>query len=239
MNFFEQVWQWFTTASNWTGPNGAASALWQTFWMSLLGTGLAAAAALPPAILLGHKHKGGALAIAIVNIGRAIPSFAILALALPITIALGLGLGFWPTLAALFFFALPPLFTNTYTGIRDADPTVVEAARGMGMTEWQIVVRIELPIATPLIMEGLRTRSVAVVATSVLGAWVGWGGIGQMIRIGLSVNDNVQVFAGAFLVALLAVAFQAAFTIVERFVLPRGIRRMVRPDKQGVEASLA
>jgi osmoprotectant transport system permease protein len=182
--------------------------------------------ALPAGALLGHVRRGGLLAVSVVNIGRAIPSFAIVAIALPITIQLGLGFGFWPTWLAVFFLALPPIFTNTYTAIRGADPDAVSAARGMGLREKDVLLRVELPLGAPLVIAATRVAAVQVIATAPLGALVGWGGLGRFIIDGLALRDFPQVFAGALLVAALAVATELAFSAFERLFLPDGVRRL-------------
>jgi osmoprotectant transport system permease protein len=161
-----------------------------------------------------------------VNIGRAIPSFAIVAIALPIAIRFGLGFGFWPTWLAVFFLALPPIFTNTYTAIRSVDPDAVSAARGMGLRERDVLVGVEIPLGAPLMIAATRVASVQVIATAPLGALVGWGGLGRFIIDGLAVRDFPQVFAGALLVAGLAVITELAFSAFERLFLPVGVRRL-------------
>jgi osmoprotectant transport system permease protein len=184
--------------------------------------------AIPLAVWLGHIRRGGFAAVSVVNIGRAIPSFAIVAVALPIAIRLHLGFGFWPTWLAVFLLALPPMFTQTYTAIRNVDAEAVSAARGMGLTESEILRHVELPLAAPLISAGLRIAAVQVVATAPLGAVVGWGGLGRYIIDGLAQFDIPQVFAGALLVALIAIGTDVAFAGAERLLLPAGVRRLSR-----------
>jgi osmoprotectant transport system permease protein len=223
MDFLGNVVSWFLSPENWSGPAGIPSRVWEHIQISVIATAAAALVALPPAMWLGHKRRGGFLAVAVVNIGRAIPSFAIMALFLPISIRLGLGLGFWPTLLALFALALPPMFTNTYTAVRDVDPALVEAGRGMGMTEGQILRDIEAPMASPVISAAVRVSAVQVVATAPLAALVGWGGLGRYIIDGFSVRDNVRVFAGATLVALLSIGTELLLGAVQKRVVPHGI----------------
>src|SRR5690606_42136842 len=142
--------------------------------------------------------RGGAPVSAIVNIGRAIPSFGIVAIMLPISLWLGLGIGFWPTFVALVALAMPPIFTNTYTAVAEVDPAIREAALGMGMTGAQLLFRTELPLAMPVIWTALRVSSVQVVATATLGAVVGWGGLGRyVIDIGrASCRERVEGTGG-------------------------------------------
>jgi osmoprotectant transport system permease protein len=224
MHFLADVARWFVEPGHWQGVEGIPNRTFEHLQLSLLAIVCAAVLALPAGALLGHVRRGGVLAVSIVNIGRAIPSFAIVAIALPITIQLGLGFGFWPTWLAVFFLAMPPMFTNTYTAVRDADPEAVSAARGMGLREREVLLGVEIPLGTPLILAAVRVSSVQVVATATLGALVGWGGLGRFIIDGLAVRDFVQVFAGALLVAGLAVATELFFAALERFVVPKGLR---------------
>ncbi len=223
MEFLGDVLAWFLDPENWKGPAGIPSRMWEHIQISVVATVAAAAVALPPALWLGHRRRGGFVAVAAVNIGRAVPSFAIMALFLPISIRLGLGLGFWPTLLALFALALPPIFTNTYTGVRDVDPALVEAGHGMGMTDGEVLRRIEAPMASPVILAALRVSAVQVVATAPLAALVAWGGLGRYIVDGFAVQDNVRVLAGGVLVALLSVTTEIVLGAVEKRVVPKGL----------------
>jgi osmoprotectant transport system permease protein len=226
MRFLADVVAWFTDAAHWHGTTGIPNRVFEHVQLSGLAIVCAALIALPAGALLGHLRRGGLFAISVVNIGRAIPSFAIVAIALPIAIRLGLGFGFWPTWLAVFFLALPPIFTNTYTAIRGADPDAVSAARGMGLRERDVLLGVELPLGAPLMIAATRVAAVQVVATAPLGALVGWGGLGRFIIDGLAVRDFPQVFAGALLVAGLAVITELAFSASERVFLPVGVRRL-------------
>lgn len=228
MEFLGDVVAWFP--ENWWGQAGVVQRTWEHVQMSVLATGIAAILAIPPAMYLGHRHKGGFVAVSLVNIGRAVPSFGIVAISLPIMIAIAKrvpfidsGLGFWPTFVALVALALPPIFTNTFTGIDGIDPDLVEAARGMGLTESEILTGVELPLSIPLIIAGLRVAAVQVVATATLGALVAWGGLGRYIIDGFNGQDRVQLVAGAILVAALAIVTEGAFSLLERCFVPRGV----------------
>jgi osmoprotectant transport system permease protein len=216
MDLLADVLAWFTDPDNWQGSAGIPNRTLEHMRLSALATAVAAAVAVPSGVLLGHSGRGGLIAVSVVNIGRAIPSFAIIALALPFSIRAGLGIGFWPTFLALVLLALPPIFTNSFTGVRSVESEVVEAARGMGMREREVLLSIELPLATPLILTGIRVAAVQVVATATLGALVGWGGLGRYIIDGFAVQDNVRVFAGAVLVAALAILTDVLFSGIER-----------------------
>jgi osmoprotectant transport system permease protein len=225
MGFLGNVVSWFLSAENWSGAAGIPNRLWEHVQISAIATIAAALVALPPAMWLGHKRRGGFLAVSVVNIGRAVPSFAIMVLFAPITIRLGLGIGFWSVLLALFALALPPMFTNTYTAVRDVDPALVESGRGMGMTEGQILRDIEAPMASPVILAAVRVSAVQVVATAPLAALVGWGSLGRYIIDGFAVRDNVRVFAGALLVAALSIGTELLLGALERRIVPHGLSR--------------
>lgn len=181
--------------------------------------------ALPVGLWIGHYRRFEFFAVTAAGLGRAIPSFAILALALPLSIRLGLGLGFWPSFAALFFLALPPIVTNTYIGVKSVDPDTVESARGMGLGEGQILSAIELPLASPLIVAGIRIAAVQSVATATLAALVAGGGLGEYIRLGFRTGEDPPMLGGAILVASLAIATELVFTVIERAVRPKGAPR--------------
>jgi osmoprotectant transport system permease protein len=174
----------------------------------------------------GEPGKGGAVAINISNIGRALPSFALLVIAYS-----ALGLGTKPAFVALFALAVPPIVTNTYTAIRGVDPEVREAAEGMGLTGGQVLRRVELPMGIPLIMAGIRTSAVQVVATATLAAYVGGGGLGRLIRSGLATQNSERLIGGALLVAGLSVAVEVVLGLVQRGVVPAGLRSGWAPDE--------
>ena len=220
IEFLGDVLAWFGNPDNWIGPSGILNRLREHVQLTAAATVAAAVLAIPPALLLGHRRLGGTFVVALVNIGRAIPSFAIVVLFLPISIRLGLGIGFWPTFLALLFLAVPPMFANTYTGVAGVDPDLVEASRGMGMTDREVLSQVELPMASPVILAAVRVATVQVAATATLGALVGWGGLGRFIVDGFSVRDNVLVFAGALLVAGLAIFLEVLLGWVERRVVP-------------------
>jgi osmoprotectant transport system permease protein len=229
MSALGEMVDYLTTGANWEGRNGITHAVWDHIRLSAFSVAVAAVVAIPVAVFLGHVRRGGVVAVAVVNIGRAIPTFAIIALALPISLRYGFGLGFWPSAVALVLLAIPPIFTNTYTGIRDVDPGVIESARGMGMRGSQVLRRAELPNAMPLILTGLRVSAVQVVATATLAALVGYGGLGSLIIRGKAQFDDGKLLTGAVLVALLAIATELAFGVVERRSSP-WLRRRRRPD---------
>lgn len=214
MDFLGSVVAWFADPAHWRGDDGIPTRLWEHVQLSGLAVGTAAAIALPLGLYLGHTGRGAFAAINIANMGRALPSLALIALGLVVSITLGLGLGFWPTLFALVPLALPPILTNTFVAVRGVDRDTVEAARGMGLRESQILRSVELPLALPLILGGVRTAAVNVVATATLGALVAGGALGRYIVDGLALQEFDRLFAGALLVALLAVATEVLFGIL-------------------------
>lgn len=213
--------EWVGDPSNWQGARGVPARVWEHTEISLVAVAIALAIALPVGMWIGHSRKGEFLVVSVANIGRALPSFAILALALPFTIRLGLGLGFWPTVVALVLLGIPPILTNAHVGVTAVDRDVVEAARGMGMSGSNVLLRIEFPLAAPVIVAGVRTAVVQVIATATLGALVGFGGLGRFIIDGFAVRDNARILAGAVLVALMAIAAEAVFAGIERLVTPQ------------------
>lgn len=197
--------------------------------MSLQAAGLAAALMLPLGLYIGHTRRFEFLSISAGNLGRALPSFGILGISFSLTIGLPGTLGFWATFIALFLLAIPPILTNTSVGIRGVDPDAVESARGMGMTEREVMLKVEVPLAAALIVAGLRLATVQVVATATLGALVAWGGLGRYIVDGFAAGDDVQLLAGAILVAVVAILTETGFGALERLVSPRVASKQAAP----------
>lgn len=217
MNLLQEVWIWFGDADD------IGLQVWRHLYLSYLPVVGAAAVALPVGLYIGHRRRFEFVAITLANLGRAIPSFAILSMALIVSLNVGLGLGFWPTFTALFFLSLPPILVNVDVGVRGVDPDIVEAARGNGASEWDVLRGIEIPLGAPLIVAGLRTAAVQSVATATLGAFVGAGGLGDYIRLGIRAHHNDVLLGGAILVALLAIGTELAFGAFERAVRPRSV----------------
>lgn len=225
MGAWQELADYLTTNDNWWGERGIATRLGDHLELSATAVGAGAALAIPPALYLGHVRRGGVLATALVNLGRAVPSLAVLSLVLPFSLRYGFGLGFWPTFVALVVLALPPIFTNTYAGVVGVDPAVVDAARGMGMRGGEVLWRVEAPNALPLLLTGLRVSAVQVVATATLGAFVGFGGLGAFINEGYRQLDDGKLLTGAVLVAALAVMTELLFGVVQRWLTPWTTRK--------------
>lgn len=216
VDFLGQVVLWLADPAHWRGGDGIPVRILEHVVLSATAVGIAAVIALPLGLWLGHTGRGAFAAISVANVGRAIPSLAFVGLGLMASIAIGLGLGFWPTLFALVPLALPPILTGTFVAVRQVDADTVEAARGMGLREGQILRQVELPLALPLILDGIRTASVNVIATATLGALVAGGALGRYIVDGLALREYERLFAGALLVAILAIATDSAFGFVAR-----------------------
>ena len=219
MDFLFRVGHWFSDPAHWQGDGGVPNRLLEHVAMSGAAMLASLAIALPVGVLLGHYGVGGGLAINVSNIGRAIPSFAILVIALQI-----FGIGAPPAFVALVALAVPPILTNSYVGMRQVDAELKEASRGMGMTDLQLLFRVEMPLALPVMMAGVRTSGVNVVATATLAALVAWGGLGRFIVDGLSQRDFVQLFAGALLVAALSLAAEGSLASLQWLATPAGLR---------------
>jgi osmoprotectant transport system permease protein len=217
---WRQMWDWLGSDDAWTGRTGLPSLLWAHIQLSLAALAVAAVVALPLAAWLGHVRRGALVAVSIVNIGRAVPTFGVIALVFPFSLRWGFGLGFWPTMVALVLLAIPPIFTNTYTGVRDVPDDAVEAARGMGMRPGELLRKVEVPVALPLILTGLRVSAVQVVATATLGALVGYRCLGTHIVSGFQLADKGPLLASAILVALLALLADALFALLQRLLVP-------------------
>ena len=218
MDVVSDVIGWLTDPAQWSGPDGIPVRTLQHLWYSLLATAIAAAVALPIGIFIGHTGRGALVAVNLTNLGRAIPSLGIIILMFTLV-----GFGIVPVLVALVALAIPPIVTNSYIGIRSVDRDVREAAEGMGMRGRQVLWQVELPVAMPLIMAGIRTSAVQVVATATLAAFVGLGGLGRYLIDGLSQRDLAQVVGGAILVAVLSLLTELALGRVQRLVVPRGL----------------
>ncbi|MGW7540039.1 ABC transporter permease [Streptomyces sp. NPDC054770] len=213
MKTLTDAWAWLTDAAHWAGDDGIAHRLLQHLVLTVVCLVISCLIALPVALVLGHLGKGGALAVNISNVGRAVPTFAVLVLLLLTPI------GSWgegPTVVALVLFAVPPLLTNAYVGMREVDRSIVQAARGMGMTGRQMLFRVELPLSLPMILTGVRIAAVQLVATATIAALAGGGGLGRIITAGFNLASTPMVVAGAILVAVFALIVEGVFELVER-----------------------
>ena len=187
--------------------------------LSVLALLIGLAISLPLAILFQRSRTMSTITINISNIGRAVPSLAILALALPF-----LGIGFAPSLFALTLIGIPPILINAVVGLRQVNPQIIDAAKGMGLSQSQILRGVQIPIAAPIIFAGIRTSAVQIVASATLATFIGGGGLGDYIVEGFQRNDTYISLTGAFSVAILSIITEVGFGFLERAFTPKGLR---------------
>jgi osmoprotectant transport system permease protein len=227
MELFGEALAWLADPANWLDPrNGILLRLWEHVSLSAVALAAAVAIALPLGLYIGHTGRGAAVAIAIANIGRAVPSLGWIGMVLPITLMLlgRNGLGFAPAVIALVALGIPPIVTNAYAGLREVDDELVEAGRAMGMHEREVLARVEVPVALPVIMAGIRSSAVQIVATATLAAVVAGGTLGDFILQGIRIRELDRVYGAAVLVALLAIGTELAFAWLQRRAVSPGLR---------------
>ena len=218
---------WLNDPLNWTNPDGILSRAGEHLFISVCALALAFAIAVPVGVLLGHTGKGGGFIVALANLTLAIPTMALLTL----FVVAGFGAGYPPIILALTVFGIPPLLSNAYLGMREVDPDVRDAARGMGLSGAQVVRRVELPLAVPYILSGFRTAAVQIVATATLAAFVNGGGLGMIISRGFGLglaSGGGQVVAGGLIVIVLCLTLEGLLALTQRALTPRALRRAVR-----------
>ena len=226
MDLLTETAQWLADPAHWQGPNGIPARLEEHIALSVLSLVLAALVAMPLGLWVGHTGRGSWLIVSSANAWRALPSLAVIGLLVPFTTLIDPNLGFilYPTLVAMVVLAGPPILVNAYEGVAGVDRDLVEAARGMGMRERQILLNLEVPIALPVLATGIRSAAVQVIATATLGAVFGFGGLGRYIVLGDANKDNGELFGGVVLVAALALLTLGLFTLLERRLTSPGLR---------------
>jgi osmoprotectant transport system permease protein len=234
MSIIDQTVEWLAEPDrwSWTDPAGIPYRTVQHMEFSVLSLAVAALLTIPLALWLAHYRRAAFLASSAVNIGRAIPSFGLIILFWFLASRWGMDTNFWPLLLALVALALPPLFTNTYAGVVSLDQATVDAARGTGFTERQIMLKIELPLASPVILAGARVAFLQLVATVAIGAIVNdGGGLGRYIVDGfaLGVSGYGEILGGGLAVIILALLCEAAFSLITRLATPKGIALQQKP----------
>jgi len=220
------LFEWLFDADTWTGGNGILAAAGDTVRLCAAVVVTATLLAVPLGALLAHLRRGELAATWVVNVGRAIPTFAVAGLLVPISLRWGLGFEPWPVFIALTLLSVPPIFLTTFTAVSQVDPVVVDAARGMGFDGRSVLLEVESALALRVIFTGVRVAAVQVVATEPIRAFLGGGGLGGYLRDGLGQNNDTLVLGGAILVAALAAVTGVAFGALERIVVPRGVRRL-------------
>jgi osmoprotectant transport system permease protein len=226
MNLVTETAAWLTNPAQWAGQSGIPNRLLEHVLIASISLGIALLLALPAGLAIGHTGRGAAVAAGVANLGRSLPSLAVIAIAIPVTVLVDPVLGgtVLPTLVAMVVLAIPPILVNAYTGIAEVDRDLVEAGRGMGMREREILTGIELPVALPVVLGGVRSAAVQIVATATLGAIFGSGGLGRFLVDGIAQNDDGQVFGGVVLVAGLAIATEVVVGLLERVARSPGLR---------------
>lgn len=201
---FTSAWHYISNPANWPGPTGIGTRILQHLWYSLLAVACAAVVAVPAGLAIGHFRRGQIVVVGVVNALRSLPTLGVLTL-----LVLLLGLGLVPPILALVLLAVPPLLAGTYAGVANVDRSVVDAAEAMGMTPLQVLCRVEIPNALPLIVGGIRSAALQVIATATVAAYVNLGGLGRYIFDGLALHSYDRVLVGAILVAVLALVVDA------------------------------
>jgi osmoprotectant transport system permease protein len=211
------VWHWLTAASTYRGSDGVPARLLEHASISFESILIAAVITVPLGVVLGHVRRFSIVVTVIANASRAVPVVVVL-----ILLAIGpLGVGRTAAICALVIFAIPPILTNTYTGVREVDADVRAAAVGMGMNARQVITRVEVPLALPLMAAGFRLAAIQVWATATLAAIVGNGTLGQFIVVGFGIQDYGQLYGGVIFVALTAVLLEGIFAAAERWLRRR------------------
>ena len=224
IEFLGEVASWFADPATWSGRDGIPVRLWEHLWISGVSLAAAIGIGLPLGLAIGHTGRGAGAVVAIANIGRAVPSLGLMGLAFILLLPLGLGVGPLPTIIALTALGIPPIVVNAYTGLREVDRELIEAAGGMGMREREVLTRVEVPIALPVILAGVRTSAVQIVATATLAAAIGGGTLGQIIYIGFNIGDQVRIFGAALVVASLSIGTEVVFAWIQRTGTSPGLR---------------
>jgi osmoprotectant transport system permease protein len=219
VNLFLDAFAWLTDPANWTGPQGIGARLVFQLVFSLAVVVGATLIALPIGILIGHTGRGREPAVVVSGALRALPTLGLLTL-----LALWLGLNVGAPYLALMVLAIPSVLAGAYSGIGGVDRATVDAARAMGMTELQIALRVELPLGLPTIIGGIRAAVLQVIATATLAAYIGAGGLGTYIFLGLKTSDFTVMLGASILIIALALALDGVFALVQRLVVPEGVR---------------
>ncbi len=213
---------WLVDPANWSGSGGIVTRTLEHLWYCLLALVLAVIIAVPAGLFIGHTGKGRGLAIGLTGALRSLPSLGLLTL-LAVTMGLGLNLAIVPSTIVLAILAVPPLLAASYSGVEAVDGDVVDGARATGLNEWQIVGRVEVPLAGPLLVGGLRSAMLQVIATATLSAYLGLGGLGRFIFDGQAVRDYTQMLGGSIVVIALALVIDGLILLAKKLLVPAGV----------------
>jgi osmoprotectant transport system permease protein len=218
VNLLVEAFAWIFDPAHLGGPNGIPIRLVQHLTISLVVLVISSVIAIPLGYLIGHTGRGRSLAVSLTGGFRALPTLGLL-----IVLALWLGIGVEAPVIALVVLAVPPILAGAYSGFEAIDRRTIDSARAVGMTEWQIVRKVEVPLGLPLLIGGLRSANLQIIATATLADYVGAGGLGRFIFVGLKSNDYPQMLAGSLLVIALALLSEGIFAIIQKLVVPRGV----------------
>ena len=213
MNLFLEALEWLFTGENWDGDAGILSRLQQHLYFTLAVVALACVLALPAGVAIGHTRRGVAVVPMITASARALPTLGLLTL-----VGLWSGLGLVAPFCALLVLAIPPMLAGAYAGITSAEPVTVDAARAIGLSSWQVLTQVELPAAVPLLLEGLRSTTLQVVATATLAAYTADVGLGRFLFAGLKTRDYAQMIGGALLVVVLALVLDLLLVLAKYMI---------------------
>ncbi len=227
MNLFTDAFAWLLDPENWVGQNGLVELTGQHLWFTVLAVLFAAVIAIPLGWLIGHTGRGREWAVGISGAARALPTFGLLFL---FVMLVGVRLAGPATVLVLVLLAIPPILAGAYAGLEVIDRRTIDAARAMGMTEWQILWKVEVPLGLPLLIGGLRSATLQVVATVTLAAYVGLGGLGLPIIQGIALRDYDRMLGAAILIIIIALTLDALFALLEKFAVPRGVRATRSPE---------
>ena len=216
MNYFTEALAWIFDPANAGGSGGVLARSAEHLWYTVLAVALSCLIAIPLGYLVGHTRRGRGLVVVSSGAARALPTLGVVTL-----VALLLGIGLVAPIVALVLLAIPSVLAGAYAGIEAIDPRTVDAARAMGMSEWQVLTRVEIPLGLPLLLGGVRSATLQVVATATLAAYVGAGGLGRPLFLGLKTQDYPQMLAAALLVVVIALILEGAFEFAERLAARR------------------
>lgn len=219
MKYFTEALAWLGDPTNWSGPQGAGPLLWQHLWYSLVALLISAVIAVPLGWWVGHTRRGRGLAVGLSGAARSLPTLGLVTL-----FGLLLGVGLAAPMLAFVVLAVPSILAAAYSSVEAADPAVVDGARASGMTEWQVLTRVEVPLGLPVLIGGLRSAMLQVIATATLAAYVGAGGLGRLLFLGLKTQRYDLMLASSLLVIALAVVSEVVFTLAQRAAVPAHAR---------------
>lgn len=219
MRYLSDALIWLADGTNWSGRNGVGNLLWEHIWYSLLAVAFSAVIAIPLGWWIGHTGRGKGFVVASTGAARALPTVGVLTM-----VALLVGRGLLAPMVAFVVLGVPSVLAGAYAGIQAADRHSVDGARAIGMSEWQILTRVEVPLGLPLVLGGVRSATLQIIATATLAAYVGSGGLGRLMFLGLRTANYGVMLAGSLLVIALAVISEVIFTLAQYLTRPSHTR---------------